>query len=221
MPRFMRSKKGRPMKKRYGRKRTVNKRKLARQVHYFKRTVNLGSLTASITSAGVPTPISTGLSFNLAQLPGVTDFTSLFDQYKINGIKYSLVPTANSAILSGVSNVASGYGFQRLNSVIDYDDDSQPTGEDQLLQYGSLKTTPPMRTHVRYFKPKVDTEVFQSGVTTGYAPRGNMWIDVNNSTVKHYGLKLYANAPVGVTNTAASITYTAYATFYIACKNVR
>lgn len=194
--------------------------KIMRNVHYFKRTFKLTNLTASVSNTGVPTPILWGRSFSLNDLPTVTDFTALFDMYKIYGIKLSFIPTGNSAILSAVSGNSQAIGFNRFSTTVDYDDVTPPVSEDEILQYNFLKTTAGIKPHKRYFKPKVLTETYRSALTTAYNPGSSKWMDLSQTDVPHYGIKAYCDAPLfgGV---AASITYTVYATYYFACKNVR
>lgn len=190
------------------------------QKHAFKRMFKLGTYTASVSAAGVPSPISQGFSFAFNQLPGTTDFTTLFDQYKINGIKFSLAPTTTEAILSGVSGSSGALGFRRVHTVLDFDDASAPTGENQMLEYQSRKTTNPMQTHSRYWKPTILTEQYRSAVSTAYAPQRNKYLDLTYTDVPHYGLKLYVDAPI-YNGVAAAITYEVFVTYYFTCKNVR
>lgn len=202
-----------------GRKRTVNK--IRRQVHMFKRTTYLGNYTASISSLGVPSPVAASFSYTLAQLPNYTDFTGLFDQYKITGAKLTLTPALSEGISSPLFGTNAALGYSRVHSVVDYDDASIPTSEDQLLEYGSHKSTAPFKTHTRFIKPKVLQEVYRSAIATSYAPRSGMYLDMTTPDVPHYGLKVWISAPNTSAGTAGSITYKAYLTLYFNCKNTR
>lgn len=198
---------------------------LRRQVHYYKRTFRVGDFIANYNATtGVTTPINVPLSFNLNQLPGVGEFTSLYDQYKIMGIRVNCQPLLTEGIASAVSGSTLIYGFPKFSSVIDYDDTFTPASEDVLLQYGSLKQTPAFKEHKRYFKPKIRGAALDSGgvvnpATSIKAP----WIDVGNPNVPHYGVKLYHPGPIasGTPLVSSSIGYSVYATLYIACKNTR
>lgn len=196
-------------------------RGLLRQVHHFKRVVNFGDLVASTSSLGVQTPIANAYSFSLSQLPNNTDFTNLYDQYKINGVKLSFVPKASESLISPLSGVTAPLGFGRLMTVIDYDDANAPGSENDMLQYGNVKITAPMQNHSRYVKPMILRSLYQSTTSTGYQPTRGGFVDVANPTVPHYGIKVYASAPSISGATASSITYSVYATFYLTCKNTR
>lgn len=213
----------RPQRKRTkvmgGRKRTINK--VARQIHRFKRTAYLGTATASISALGVPTPIQNAYTFSLNQLPNASEFGVLFDQYKITGVKLTFTPALNDGILSPLNGTATALGYSRVHSVIDYDDSTAPSSEDQMLEYGSHKSTAPFVTHSRYIKPKVLHEIYRSGVATAYAPRSGTYLDMVNNDVPHYGIKVWVSAPNTTAGTANSIAYKVYQTMYFTCKNTR
>lgn len=177
-------------------------------VQYFKRS--------KFTVASLVVPVGTtslqGVSFTLADLPDYTDFTALYDQYKITGIKVQWLPRGNSSDVLAQGNIS------RFFSVIDRDDDATPTSIDQLTQYESCKMTPSTRVHSRYFRPSIRTEIPTSIGGTGYSVSGPKWIDVTNTNIKHYGIKLAAQGSVAGTG---SITYDAQVTMYLAFKNVR
>lgn len=213
----------RPQRKRTkvlnGRKRNVNK--LRRQVHVFKRTAYLGTITASINTLGVPTPIATSYSFALSQLPNVSEFSNLFDQYKITGAKLSLTPALTEGIVSPLTSSAATLGYSRVHSVIDFDDATFPTSEDQLLEYGSHKSTAPFQSHSRFIKPKVLHEVYRSAIATAYSPRSSSYLDMAYTDVPHYGMKVWVSAPNTPGGTAGSVSYKVYQTLYFTCKNTR
>lgn len=204
-----------PKRSRFGNK------KLARQVHSFKRTAYLGTATATISAGGIATPIANAHSFQLNQLPGVTEFSNLFDQYKITGAKITYTPTASEGIINPAVNSSAALGYSRVHSVIDYDDSNAPASEDALLEYGSHKSTAPFQTHSRFIKPKVLHEIYRSLATTAYAPKGSTYLDMTNVDVPHYGLKVWVSAPNTFFGTANTISYKMYMTLYFTCKNTR
>lgn len=217
-------------KRKYARKRrpmAARRRRavLNRQVHSFKRTAFISQITASKVS-GVQQNINGAYAFSLDMLPGVAEFTSLFDQYKINAVKIQFIPgttqTTNSVLdpnptSSNITGAAMCYN--RFHSVIDYDDTTLLGSEAAALEYGSLKSSRGDRGHTRYLKPKVVQDIFRTGGATGKRPIGNQWIDCNNTDVPHYGLKVWMDAPDSPTNIA--ITYNVYVTMYFQCKNTR
>lgn len=154
-------------------------------VHSFKRTVwqSAAFSVGAVVASGA-------ISFNLNALPNVTEFTSLFDQYRINAVKITFMPRGNSA------EVGTNNNNTKLFTVIDYDDDTAPATLDALLQYETLKTTTVARDHTRYMKPRFAVTTYQTALTTGYGSRTG-WIDCESNLVPHYGLKYWVPAVAG------------------------
>lgn len=172
-------------------------------VHYFKRTAYYSGFLNGSTTADV----NTSYIAQLSQVPGYTEFTSLFDCYKIKAIKWRFSPRANSA------EVGTNLGLVKMFSAIDYDDNT-PVNLTDLLQYESLKTTSTDKDHVRYVKPRIAKQVFQSAPNPAYAPTTG-WLDCDYPTVPHYGLKLVLQQlPAGTQSFDIQVTY------YLAFKNV-
>lgn len=201
-----RAQRRRPLRKRqFAPKRTG----IRQPVHYFKRAQ---FATSVITVSGGVAYFGAS-SFELQNVPNASEFTSLYDQYKINGIKWQLLPRGNSADV-GTSTTQGNQG--RIFSVLDYDDSNAPASFNDMTQYQNVKMTPNTVTHTRYLKPKFLMDVLSGSVgVTANAPR-NGWIDCTNSDVKHRGVKIGIQAP-----TNATYTYDLMVTYYLAFKNVR
>lgn len=197
----------------------------SRQVHMYKRTFRVGDFVANYNATtGITTPINVPLSFNLNQIPAASELTSLYDQYKITGIRVNIQPLLTEGIASAVSGSTLIYGFPKLSTVIDYDDSTTPANEDVLLQYGSLKQTGAFKEHKRFFKPKIRVGGLNAGaVVDPVVSQNAQWLDVGYPNVPHYGLKMFHPGPIasGTPLVSSSIAYSVYATLYIACKNVR
>lgn len=176
----------------------------AQPVQYFKRTLYMKANRVSSTAADT----FAGVQFTLNDVPNVAEFTSLYDQYQIKGIKYSLIPRISETDPAQQS-------LPNIGSVIDQDDASAPTSIDQLTQYQNFRLTRGNKVHSRYWKPAIAQEVFGGGVLTAYAPRKNVWIDCNSAAVPQYGIKFF------IQQTAVVITFDVKIDYYIAFKNVR
>lgn len=185
--------------------------RLSNNLHHYKRTVELDAIFAD------PLGHSFGsLQFTLGQLPNVSEFTALYDQYRINKIKVVFVPA-----LSGMDANAPStqYYMPNLHSVVDYDDATAPTSMAQLFQYPRLKRTRGLRDHKQYFSPAVSVEVYQSGISTSYSAKWKQWLDLASTSVPHYGVKygIDPGNPAGGNQWA----WRPYVTFYFSCKGVR
>lgn len=172
-------------------------RKLTQGVHHFKRTVYYsGGINGSTLG-----DVYGALQFNLSALPAYTEYTALFDQYRINKVKVTFMPRANSA------DVGSTAGLVKFFSVIDYDDADAPTNLTDLLQYENLKTTRCISDHSRVLAPRFATEVYQSAIATGYSARRG-WLDCDNPSIQHFGLKwCWQQLPAGAQSMDLKVDY--------------
>lgn len=187
-------------------RRYYKKRPLESRVYSFKRKVFLQDYAVvSTTQAAV------AQQFALADLPGFTDFTNLYDMYKITKVIFKLIPKfTNVALAAGSPNNSN---LQQIHSVIDYDDATAPSTIGQLCQYQSHRMTRGTQIHSRTFVPKVQTTV--SALSA--APKANQWIDCDQTTINHRGVKFIIPA-AGTAGT--TVYYDAEITMYLAMKNV-
>lgn len=200
------------------RRRAVNmsKRGVRQPIQYFKRSVYLsGNILSSISN-----DVFQALNFTLSQVPSYTDFTTLYDQYRINGIKWTLIPRGNTAEITASSGASTVFQGQSTGvfSAIDYDDNTAPTSINQLCEYQNMKMTRATQLHSRYLKPRVNT----TGITnigtgvTGPMMNTRGWLDCDFINVPHFGLKLALQQAVNY-----NLTYDVKIDFYLAFKNVR
>lgn len=196
---------------------------LARVVHTFKREVFRGTFSASLTSLGAPTDCAQAFNYKLSDLPNVTEYQALFDQYKICGIKVKIIP--KNVNTGGAANTNQVTGFGQIVTCLDFDDNVTPTSKDQLLQYSNVKVTPNGRMQTRYFTPKMLSEVYRSSVATAYNVINCKWLDMTYADVPTYGLKLWIDAPTQTGSTPPPnnivASYDIYETFYFKCKTTR
>ena len=197
----------------YRRKR-VMKRTRARisNVHAFKRKVVLGNVTA-YNNGGVTTNAASAFSFKLSDLPQYTDFTALFDQYKITGVKLDFIPFADNVSWEVASNgaaVAAPGG--PLMIATDYDDVTLPASASEMLSRQNVKVIPVGRRHQMFLRPKYNDVANSAAVVPSSG-----FIDCDTATAPHYGVKCWMAAP-NVSNT--SFTYQVWATYYVKLKGV-
>lgn len=214
-----------PIRRRFAAKtKLIRRKRLARRpmgrivraprqpVQYFKRSVYYSAWTANSTT----TDIFVNYYGVLNVLPNVSEFTSLYDQYRINGIKVTLIPRGNQSDIGTASGtVAQSVG---VFSVIDYDDISPLTSLNQALQYQNLKMTRSHQIHSRYFKPRILNSVLANAGTGAVANAGSTrgWLDVNSGDVPHMGVKFVLQQSPNSTQ-----TFDVKIDYYLAFKNVR
>lgn len=175
------------------------------QSHDYKRTAYF----ATALTVGSTAEVYGAYSFQLSSLANASEYTVLYDMYKISAVKWTLMPRGNSAE-AGTNN-----NNTKVLSVLDMDDDDVPTSVDQLCQYESVKTTNLSRDHSRYIKPKFARMIYKTSTTTGYGV-GSGWLDCNSTDIPHYGIKYCL-----LRTTSGTVTYDLKVTYYLSFKGVR
>lgn len=196
--------------------------------YYFTRYANINTAySISSSNAGIQIQTTAGGSFSvntaglaifapagtlqytslafapcLEGLPNVTEFTNLFDKYKITGVRIKLIcvhntfPSLPSQGDSGNDN--GGMGIPVIHSVIDPDDytpaAASDAGIDALRAYNSYKIQRldgNNRVWSRYLKYPAVNIVSEAGSSSGIAvTKRSPWIDCAFTNVPHHGLKL-------------------------------
>lgn len=198
------------------RKSMVNRKRQQRIVHSFKRTVWLGQYKTDVSGGA----LATAFSFQFSLLPNVAEYKALYDQYKIDGIAFRVIPKTQS-FQGGTSGTTDGLGYSQVITAIDRDDAAAPVQKDNLLQYSTAKVTQADAIHTRYFKPSVLNNVFINAVTTGTSPVSPKWLSTQYDTVQHYGIKIWIDPPAVPVGALSSKAYDLYAVYYFRCKNTK
>ncbi len=158
-------------------------------VYTRTETFEIGSFIASTTA-----PVAGALVFTLSQMPGYTNLQSLFDRYRIMSVDVTFQPYLNQEMTT-----TSPPTIPRLHTCIDFDDESVPGSQAELMKYGTYAAVVSNHPLRRRFVPRAALQVF-NGVTTGYGEaEAHKWLDCANAAIPHYGLKYYL--PVTTTGT--------------------
>nr|WAE42875.1 MAG: capsid protein [Cressdnaviricota sp.] len=210
------TRKNRKFKPRYRRKfhakRRTFKRSAANKPHLFKRNA---SVSVQITDGFINyVPI-----FKLSNLPSYTEFTTLYDQYRICAVKMKILYDA-TVTSTPVGNATAM--MPNCISVYDSNDSSALTGIHDYEQYTSMKIRRlGDRPISLYIKPKTAMPVYQGVVLSGYAQGVAKWIDSNSPDVEYYGVKIgfagNLEGGVGTNNIGHAFIE---CTYYIECRDV-
>lgn len=204
------------IRRRRYRRRTGLKRSILPKVYGFKRTCELDNFVIAASAAGS----TKTYNFYLSQLPSYTEFTTLFDQYRIMAVKVTFYPPFNVAF-NTASNVAEPVG--EFYSVVDYDGGNTSTVTlATMTQYQNLRRTYFNKPHTRYFKPRA----YQYGVMDGASSFGGYttmshksWFDVASPSIRYYGL--YVGWDQSQVDLTRQTTIRVTATYYLQFKQVR
>lgn len=152
-------------------------------------------------------------NFQLASLSGYTEFTALFDQYRIVGVEVQLIPNVTGSDANPLSTVVL---LPNVHTVIDYDDDSTVGTLTTLMKYPSYRRTRGNQVHKRFLRPAAQIEVYKTAGTMGTSAKWGQWLDCGDSTIPLFGMKYYVDA----TNSATTIAYQVYFKYYLEFKGV-
>ena len=199
----------RTYRRKYPRRKRVYKRRVTRRkysggkIFAFKRKFEA---TGVIVMPG--TAFSQIYSFSLGNVPSSTDYTNLFDMYRITGVKLTITPNTDSNDLLSV-------GKFNMFSVIDYNDLSTITVV-QAEQYQNCKRTISTRVHSRYIKPKIAIQQSDVSATAFTASYRAPWISTTNINVAHGFIKMISD----VNPNAVNVVFKVDCTMYMQFKNV-
>jgi hypothetical protein len=167
-------------------------------VHFSRTVVGLYNIVCD----GI-NPSLASLQFNLSALPNFTDYTNLFQSYRLNKIKIQWDPEytelTDAALVSNAVNV-------KFNSVIDQTDPAAPTSVGNVTQYQTNKATGITKQHTRIFEPAM--------LTSSSMPC-NCYLSTTNPNERHYGVK------VGVDPTGVAMTFRSTVTIWFECAGSR
>lgn len=192
-------------------------------------TLQKASTNLLLTTAGTTNSLAYGtLSFYgmLSDLPDYTDFTNLFDQYKIDSIEVIFHPYCTSSTTGAAYASAAGQTGVIVHTAVDYDDATLPTGSDagiQLLrEYQNYHCDNIYARHggplTSRFSPRMSLAAYQ-GAFTGYTSTAFGWVDCNSPNVQGYGFKAIFECVSGGFST--TVLFKAEARVHLSFRNVR
>lgn len=216
--------------RRYGKKKYVRRglrrvRKAAPSVHKFKEMFKDTSVGATAGGFGSGILAVGGLS----QLQNVGSFQTMFDLYKITGVKYTIIPRFNTASIGEASATSS---LPMLYLATNRDPFTPaPVSIADILNDDTCKVfrlTRPISWYVKAPKPDMSVSFdiqgtqyvapqnWQLGVATKYQP----WLTTggNNQTLSQIGLKHYGVRWAIDNLDDEAISIDVYTTVYFQCK---
>ncbi len=154
---------------------------IANQTYTLTRTQVFQAWLVSSTSVEV----DAAAVFHLNDLPDYSEFTNLFDQYRIKSIEVWLIPRSNEQFTA-----SDNPGL--LASAVDYDD-SSTVSRSGLLEYSNVLESNGLNGHYRKFVPAAAVPAY-NGVTPGFTSVSSPWVDAAYPGVEHYGFKAAISA---------------------------
>lgn len=175
-------------------------------VYTFTRSVSKGKITATNAET------VTAYSFALSDLPSYTDFTSLFDEYRIVQVILEFIPVTTSF---GPSTSATD--LPSVHTVIDYDDSTAPASIDTLRQFGTHQIVANQVYFKRVLSPRCTVATYSGAFTSYSLSPVSQWRDSVSPGILHYGVKV-GTSPV-TTVSGSYVLYNIEATYTIQCRS--
>lgn len=150
--------------------------------------------------------------FKLSSVVDPTDFTNLYDKYKILGVKLRIMMQSNSATVAGQSVLPI------ISYAADHDDAATPSNLYTITTKAGYKTKVlgVNKSYIDvYIKPKPAVAMYQ-GTFSGYGITGQPWCNSANPDIQHYGFKFWINNFYMPTNGMNQIEI--QPTYYLALK---
>lgn len=171
----------------------------------FSRSFDLGNLTQAAVDQGYAWP------FALNQLPGSSEFTSLFDKYRIKCIDLTFTYWREGYL--GGSTL-----WPTMFLYMDDDDAIIPTSKSAALErmsvqrvsFSPTRQTVSVRLNPRWIQSR-------GGTSTNLAPQ-NSWIDMATPAVQHYGVKAWIDY---FNTTTGGMEISLTGVMHFECNNVR
>jgi hypothetical protein len=155
--------------------------------------------------------VSSPMIWQLNDLPGQTDFITLFDEYKVNSITWRFMPRFTGASMDPLAITTGGaisstlsLGMPEFMTAIDTDGGFRGTSLDRMLQYENVK----FHKCQDMFTVTVKSPTAFGSVQTGYLGTTNnqqvlknKWFAISSGStggsIDFYGLQCGVNNPYG------------------------
>jgi len=162
-------------------------------------------------AGGAPTYYSK--SFKYSDTDDYTNYSAIYDAYRIYGIHIKILPRCSPE----EGGVSSGTGNQICYIAVDYDDDIPPTTQTSVRNTGTCKQFSATRPFSMFIRPRNTGALFAGAAFSGYSinqgGKRGPWVDMANPGVKYYGIKIATagtSASFPVDSYAFDISYTYY-----------
>lgn len=158
-----------------------------------------------------------------------TDFSSMFDQYRITKVTFSIQMVTNpdsAAYTNAIANVNTANipltnWFPKLWYVVDHDGGATETISSIKERQGvRCRILQPNRELRISFMPKCRTLTYSTSTSTGYAPK-NIKIDMTDVNVEHYGLQCVFDSNGIDPSDTYPFKFTIERKIYFTCYGVR
>lgn len=201
-------------------------------MHRYKRkTLLFGDSGTVNTLIATSTGVGGGYAsqaFNilLTQIPQYSEFTALYDYFKINYVVLKITWLATNVNMVDVSD--SSMGAPIMYYYCDRDDVSafsaDAAGLNEMRAVSATKRFafgPTKRTCTFKFKPSTLSLTYKTALVDSYSIAFNRWIDCAEASTPYYGAKMMFHTPTASGNPSRANYFEVEATYYMSFKQPR
>jgi hypothetical protein len=161
-------------------------------------------------------------SYTFSNLPNVAEYTSLFDEYKINAIKVQYRPSYDSIeALSSDTTAGTQNTKVLVHTLVDPASTVLPSGLygsttlNAFLENGEVRTRDGNKPFTMFYKPKM----FQGVNGSGTAARmvNPSWLRTSDTAPIHYGHHVFIQSG----NNTTPMKYDIFVTYYFQCRGMK
>jgi hypothetical protein len=142
---------------------------------------------------------------SLGQFPAASNFSTLFDQFRIMMVEVILMPQ------SSVNNTPTA-SYGAVASVLDYNDANNLSSFQFATTYDNVIVSEGYQRIRRCFRPRIALAAY-TGAFGGFVNSAAQWLDISATAVQHYGFK-YVWRPSSVV-----ASYDAYIRIHVQFRN--
>jgi len=144
-----------------------------------EKWIDKGILTSTSLAAGFY-----AFQFVLQDIPDSSQFTSIFDQYRLTRVDVRVIPMTQHALPAGSSAISMCW------VATDFDDSAAPSSVAQVQNYSNALAISPGSGTMFSFKPMIETAVQQSGGAIVAGGVAEPWLNCSQPNIPHFGVKV-------------------------------
>jgi len=188
------------------------------------------SAAQTLDMTGTEQPLS--FEFSLDQIYSYSEFTTLFDKYRLDKIDVyiQMITNPDAQLVTNVTggtnvNAATAYinssNFYPKMWYINDHDDSATTTIAALKERVGVKCCVLKPNVIKKItvKPACAVQIYRTATTTGYGPKWGQFIDMAAVNVPHYGLKTVID-PLGI-DPQGTFSFRYECKYHFTCKDVQ
>jgi hypothetical protein len=118
----------------------------------------------------------------LDALSNVSDYTGLFDQYRIKSVEIWYMPQTTEVLDS-----STGAGL--FATCIDYDDATALGSFDSVLEYESAQVASGITGQYQKYQPRAALDVYSGAASYNALTEADQWFNLGDTSIRFYGSK--------------------------------